>query len=69
MELKNKVALVTGGTKGIGKAIAKALVEAGVRVVVTARHEDQVHEAVESLKSVGSSVEGFPCDVEGWIFS
>ena len=63
MELKNKVALVTGGTKGIGKAIAKALVEAGVRVVVTARHEDQVHEAVESLKTVGSGVEGFPCDV------
>lgn len=64
MELKNKVALVTGGTKGIGKAIAKALVLAGARVVITARHEDQVHEAVESLKKVaGPNIEGFGCDV------
>jgi len=64
VELQNKVALVTGGTKGIGKAIAKALVQAGVAVVVTARHENQVREAVESLKKVGSSqVEGFGCDV------
>ena len=37
MDLKNKTAIVTGGTRGIGRAIAKALVDAGVKVAITAR--------------------------------
>ena len=42
VDLKNKTAIVTGGTRGIGRAIAKALVDAGVRVAITARDEDAI---------------------------
>ena len=38
-ELKGKIALVTGGTKGIGKAIADRLAQAGATVIITARNE------------------------------
>src|SRR5688572_23858242 len=40
-ELAGKVALVTGGTKGIGKAIADRLLEAGAQVIVTARRHPE----------------------------
>ena len=64
MELQNKVALVTGGTKGIGYAIAKALLDAGVSVVITSRHNDEVRRAVEKLKqTAGNRVAGLACDV------
>jgi len=44
-ELKGKIALVTGGTKGIGKAIADRLAQAGATVIITARNEpvDNLH--------------------------
>ncbi|HET6863392.1 MAG TPA: SDR family oxidoreductase [Pyrinomonadaceae bacterium] len=64
MELQNKVAVVTGGTKGIGNAIAKSLAQAGASVVVTSRHRDQVDEAVDKLREVAADrVTGFACDV------
>jgi NAD(P)-dependent dehydrogenase (short-subunit alcohol dehydrogenase family) len=46
-----RVALVTGGSRGIGYAIAEALVARGDRVCVTGRHEDGLKEAVERLGS------------------
>jgi 3-oxoacyl-[acyl-carrier protein] reductase len=49
MDLKNKVALVTGGSAGIGKAIAKTLVDAGARVAITGRHEGRLNEAAREL--------------------
>lgn len=64
MELQNKVALVTGGTRGIGKAIARSLVRAGATVVITSRHRDQVLDAVETLREGAfGRVAGFACDV------
>ncbi|HVW07264.1 MAG TPA: SDR family NAD(P)-dependent oxidoreductase [Bryobacteraceae bacterium] len=49
MDLSNKVALVTGGSSGIGRAIAKSLTDAGARVAVTGRDEKKLAEAARAL--------------------
>lgn len=62
MSLKNKVAIVTGATKGIGYAIAEALISAGASVFVTARSQAEVSAAVDKLSKFGR-VAGGDCDV------
>lgn len=49
--LKGRCALVTGGSKGIGKAIARIFAEAGADVAICARHEDEVQRAVAEIQS------------------
>ncbi|KHF34756.1 D-beta-hydroxybutyrate dehydrogenase [Paenibacillus sp. P1XP2] len=51
MGLKNKTALVTGSTKGIGKAIAIELAREGVNVLVNGRKHEEVERTVNELKS------------------
>ena len=51
--LKDKVALITGASKGIGKSIAKALAEAGVHAVLTARSKDLLEEVGGEIKRSG----------------
>jgi len=58
--LEGKVAIVTGGTKGIGLAVAERMVDAGASVVVSARTASDVGETVERL---GANAVGVPCDV------
>lgn len=59
-ELRNKVAIVTGGTTGIGKAIAKELVDEGVHVMISAlSNVERAERAVAELKSLGVIVEYF----------
>ncbi len=60
MNLKNKTAIVTGGTRGIGRAIAEALIGEGVSVCISARSQGETDEAVKEL---GISASGFVCDV------
>ena len=49
MNLTNAVALITGGSAGIGYSIAKTLSEAGARVAITGRHPERLAEAAKSL--------------------
>ncbi|MDQ8006223.1 MAG: SDR family oxidoreductase [Pedobacter sp.] len=51
MSLENKVAYITGGTKGIGFGIAKALVDAGLKVAISGRNLADVEKAAEELSS------------------
>lgn len=62
MKLEGRVAIVTGGTKGIGFAIAGALARAGASVFVTARDQAAVSTAVERLSKHGRAG-GTDCDV------
>ncbi|WP_435920829.1 SDR family NAD(P)-dependent oxidoreductase [Paenibacillus sp. DYY-L-2] len=51
MGLQNKTALVTGSTKGIGKAIAKELAKEGVHVLINGRNEEEVERTVKEMKA------------------
>jgi len=57
-----RVALVTGSSAGIGKAVARSLLEDGYRVVLTARGEDRLDAAAEELRDLGE-VRAVPADV------
>ena len=50
-DLSGRSALITGGSKGIGKAIARGFAEAGANIAITARHEDELKKAVEDIRS------------------
>ena len=62
MLLQNKTAVVTGGSKGIGYAIADALLSEGASVLICARKESELAIAVEQLSKKGT-VTGVVCDV------
>jgi NADP-dependent 3-hydroxy acid dehydrogenase YdfG len=49
--LENKIALITGGSSGIGYAAAKEFVDQGAKVIITARNETKLNEAIKSLGS------------------
>ncbi|MBI3651330.1 MAG: SDR family oxidoreductase [Acidobacteria bacterium] len=62
--LQGKNAVVTGGTRGIGVAIAIALLERGARVMICARKADEVERKVQELRcQFGAAIFGAVCDV------
>jgi NAD(P)-dependent dehydrogenase (short-subunit alcohol dehydrogenase family) len=64
LKLKDKLALVSGSTAGIGLAIADTLAREGARVIVNGRKQSTVDEAVAQLKSdTGGNVEGYAGDL------
>ncbi|HEX4144167.1 MAG TPA: 3-oxoacyl-ACP reductase family protein [Pirellulales bacterium] len=48
-DLRGRVALVTGGSKGLGKAMARGLAEAGAQIAISSRHEDELKEAAAEI--------------------
>jgi len=63
LQLKGQVALVTGGTKGIGRAIAETFASEGCNVAICARKEDEVKAAVAALQKKGVKAFGKAVDV------
>ncbi len=62
-DFKGEVALVTGGSRGLGLEIAQGFGQAGAEVVITARREQWLTEAEKSLKEQGVQVHALICDV------
>ena len=61
--LDGKVALVTGGSYGIGFAMARALAEAGAQIAFNCRSKEHRDQALEAYNQVGIAAQGYLCDV------
>lgn len=62
-DLSGKAAIVTGGSRGIGKEMAEGLAEAGAKLMLCARRTEWLDETVEEFRARGFAVEGMWCDV------
>ena len=63
MRLKDKVAIVTGGGQGIGKAIALGLAAEGAAVVIGQRHADRAEAVAKEIEASGGKALGMSLDV------
>jgi len=61
--LENKVAIITGSSKGIGKAIAKGLAQNGAQVVISSRSQDACNEVVKEFTDQGLKAIGIACHI------
>ncbi len=62
-KLTDKIAIVTGASRGIGKSIAETLEKAGAQVMCVSRHLEDVQKIADNLGNAGSEAMGFACDV------
>ncbi len=62
-DLSGKTAIVTGGSRGIGREMAEALAEAGANLMLCARREEWLNETVSEFRTKGFNVHGKTCDV------
>ncbi len=61
--LEGRIALITGASKGLGKAMALALAEAGGQVALVARQAEALAQATAEARALGAEAEGFAADV------
>ncbi len=62
-ELEGKVALVTGASKGLGRAMSIALAEAGAKIALVSRDQKLLEKTAEAIRALGSEAEVFAVDV------
>lgn len=62
-DLSNQVALITGGSRGLGLALARELAAEGCRLAICAREFDELDRAAKELEATGASVLAITCDV------
>lgn len=63
LELKDRVAVIAGGGRGIGKACAEALAAEGVRVAVLSRNASEVEATAREIQAAGGHAVGLECDL------
>jgi NAD(P)-dependent dehydrogenase (short-subunit alcohol dehydrogenase family) len=63
MRLENKVAIVTGGGRGIGRGIARLFAKEGAKIVVAARTEEQLNRVVREIETAGGTAASIVTDV------
>ena len=63
MRLKDKIAIVTGGNMGIGRAIADCFAAEGATVIITARTQSLIDQSVEEIRAAGGKAFGIRCDI------
>jgi len=63
MQLKGKIAIVTGGSQGIGEAIAKRYAAEGASVAIFNRNADKARGVVGSIEAAGGTAAAFACDI------
>jgi NAD(P)-dependent dehydrogenase (short-subunit alcohol dehydrogenase family) len=63
MDIRNTSALVTGASRGLGRALAHELADLGARVVLVARHEGPLADAVASIRRAGGDAHGIAADI------
>lgn len=61
--LKGRSVIITGGSKGIGRGIARVFARAGVTLTIVARHQAEIDDAVAEMNAVGGIARGAVCDV------
>lgn len=62
-DLRGRVAVITGSSRGIGRAIAEDMALAGARVVVSSRKEDACAEVVEAIRAAGGEAKAVGCNI------
>jgi NAD(P)-dependent dehydrogenase (short-subunit alcohol dehydrogenase family) len=66
-DLSDKVILITGGTRGLGLAMARAFAEAGASLVVSSRKQDACEAVAQAIRAeLGARCVGVPCHVADW---
>lgn len=61
--LEGKITIVTGASRGLGKAIVEAFAREGAKVVLASRSGDEIERIAASLRAEGNEAASFPCDV------